>query len=69
MTMFTKEQDFLRYLRMSLRSDLIKSVYSELIEKIETDQIIFIPMIDGINLEAKQIIKYENPDYIIPKKD
>jgi hypothetical protein len=54
---------------MSLRSDLIKSVYSELIEKIETDQIIFIPMIDGINLEAKQIVKYENPDYIIPKKD
>lgn len=37
MTMFTKEQDFLRYLRMSLRSDLIKSVYSKLIENIETD--------------------------------
>ena len=53
MAMFTKEHDFLRYLRMSLRSDLIKSIYSEIIEKIETDQIIFIPMIDGIKLEAK----------------
>jgi len=26
-------------------------------------------MIDGINLEAKQIVKYEDPDYEIPRKD
>lgn len=69
MAMFTKEQDFLRYLRMSLRSDFWKSVYGELIENIETDQIIFIPMIDGIALASKQVLKYEKPDYEIPKKD
>ena len=50
--MFAKEYDFLRYLRMSIRSPFLKQMYSKLIENIDCDELIFIPMIDGINLTA-----------------
>ena len=52
MTMFSKEYDFLRYLRMQVRSPFLKQIYTQFIEKIECDEVIFIPMIDGINLTA-----------------
>jgi len=44
-------------------------MYARLLEKIETDTLIFIPMIDGINITTKQVEKYENPDYVVPNKD
>ena len=69
MTMYAKEYDFLRYLRMSNRSPFLKQIYSSFIEKIECDQVIFIPMIDGVNLTHEKIKKYENQDYKLPGRD
>ena len=66
MTMFAKEHDFIRYLRMSNRSPFIKTMYSKMIELIDCDQLIFVPTIDGINLTAEQVSRYEDPCYLIP---
>lgn len=67
--MYSKEQDFLRYLRMQARSAFVKRMYAKVIEPIACDEVIFIPMFDGVNLTAKQVAKYENPDYEIPARD
>ena len=67
--MYSKEQDFLRYLRMHGRSPFIKRMYAKVIEPIACDEIIFIPLFDGLNLTAAQVTKYENPDYEIPVHD
>mmetsp|Transcript_31760 Transcript_31760/g.48726 ORF Transcript_31760/g.48726 Transcript_31760/m.48726 type:complete len:112 (-) Transcript_31760:985-1320(-) len=69
MTMFAKEYDFIRYLRMSVRSPFIRNLYSRAIEPIATDELIFIPMIDGLNLTAEQVARYENPNFMIPQWD
>ena len=69
MTMFSKEQDFLRYLRMSARSPFLRNMYQKMIETIDCDEVIFIPMIDGINLTPSKVTSFENPDYIIPTTD
>lgn len=44
-------------------------MYKKLIEPVKCDRIIFIPMIDGLNLTAAQIKKYEKLDYKIPTTD
>jgi hypothetical protein len=54
---------------MSNRSPFLKQIYVSFIEKIECDQVIFIPMIDGVNLTPEKIKKYENPEYKIPNRD
>jgi len=41
-------------------------MYLKVIEKIECDKLIFIPMIDGINLTPEQVKRYEDQDYVIP---
>jgi len=69
MTMFSKEQDFLRYLRMQARSPFLRNIYEKLIETIDCDQVIFLPMIDGINLTANKVTSYENPNYVVPETD
>ena len=69
MAMFSKEQDFLRYLRMSLRSPFLQSIYAKLLEPIACNQLIFIPMIDNISLTQEQIKMYEDPDYEVPNTD
>lgn len=53
LTMFEKEQDFLRYLRLASRSPMIKTIFSKMIEYIYTDELIYIPIIDGLNLTPK----------------
>ena len=50
MTTFQREKNLLRYLRMSNNSDFLKKLYGKVIENIECDQVIFLPMIDNINL-------------------
>lgn len=65
-TMFSKEQDFLLNQRMLDRSSLMKKMYLKVIEETVCDTIIYIPMIDGINLTARQVTKYEKPNYSIP---
>ena len=67
--MFAKEYDFIRYLRMSNRSEFLRSLYSKVIQNIACDELIYVPMIDGISLTADQIKKYENPNYILPTRD
>lgn len=52
MAMFAKEYDFIRYLRMSVRSPFLKRMYSSVIEPIHCDELIYLPMIDGISLTA-----------------
>ena len=40
-----------------------------MIEPIVCDEVIFIPMIDGINITPDQVVEYENQNYKIPKYD
>lgn len=47
----------------------MKTMYTKCLEDIACNQIIFVPMIDGINLSEKQVMKYEDPYYQIPSKD
>lgn len=54
---------------MSVRSPFLKRMYSNVIEPIHCDELIYLPMIDGINLTAAQVRKYEDPDYRIPSRD
>lgn len=54
---------------MSVRSPFLKRMYSNVIEPIHCDELIYLPMIDGINLTAAQVRKYEDPDYRIPTRD
>ena len=44
-------------------------MFKKLIEHIECDQLIFIPMIDGINLTTDKVKSYENPNIYIPNFD
>lgn len=69
MAMFAKEQDFLRYLRMSLRSPFLQKIYSKLLEPIVCNQLIFIPMIDNISLTQEQVKGYEDPNIQLPEYD
>lgn len=54
---------------MSVRSPFLQNMYKKLIEPVKCDRIIFIPMIDGLNLTATQIKKYENLNYCLPTYD
>ena len=50
MTMFSREQDFLRYMRMNTRSDMIQQVYDMTLERVACNEVIYLPMIDGLSL-------------------
>jgi hypothetical protein len=69
LTMFQKEIDFLRYIRMAQRSPAMQHVFSKMLEYIYTDTLIYIPIIEGLNITAKQAIRYEDPNYEFPDKD
>ena len=54
---------------MSARSNLLKTLYARVIEGIDCNEVIYLPMIDGINLTGDNIKKYERQDYKIPNHD
>lgn len=53
-TMFDKEQDILSYLRL-MDSSFMKSMYKFGIPNIEFNQVMYLPMIEGINLTESQV--------------
>lgn len=44
-------------------------VFSKMLEYIYTDTLIYIPIIEGINITSKNVVKYEDPNYEFPEKD
>lgn len=54
---------------MSARSNLLKTLYARCIEGIDCNEVIYLPMIDGINITAEKIKQYERADYKIPSYD
>lgn len=51
MTMFTREADFIRYLRMASNSYFMTNLYEKIIVKCRCNEVIYLPMIDGINID------------------
>ena len=66
LTMFQKENDLLRQMRMAQRSPIMTKVMKKMLQYIYTDQIIYIPIIDELRLTPKWVLKYEDPNYVIP---
>lgn len=69
MTMFSREQDFLRYMRMNTRSDMIQQVYDMTLERVACNEVIYLPMIDGLSLTLEQITRYEQAEAKPSKQD
>jgi hypothetical protein len=54
---------------MAQSSPIIQHVFSKMLEYIYTDTLIYIPIIEGLNITTKQVIKYEDPNFDFPEKD
>jgi len=62
MTMFSREQDFLRYMRMNTRSDFIQEVVGKMMEQVDCNELIYLPMMEGLSLSLDQMKRFERPD-------